>query len=238
LDEATTCITEQLVDDKLLPEDSIIENSILVRSSKGRNRRCTLSPTSAKRMMLSALDDESKEFSMDVSSCDDKALTDQAGQCGDDLLAVEDVSPPQSPLRGVLHREEIDDAHRVISALDDILNSPRLAVDETEEEKYSLDVEEVDLKTCVKEISPPVFVVDIAVVVQKNIGNLTPTPITSEIETEDVDLMSSAEDIELRARDRYMYRMQQAEWRYVWEIASGEAARSARSKAMSSSSYR
>jgi hypothetical protein len=31
-------------------------------------------------------------------------------------------------------------------------------------------------------------------------------------------------DVEQRAKERYMFRMQQAEWKYLWELSSGEAA--------------
>lgn len=60
----------------------------------------------------------------------------------------------------------------------------------------------------------------------------TTTTVTTSISTNisNTIKIEPVEGVEDRAFKRYVFRMQQAEWKYVWEVASAEAAMHAREK--------
>ena len=190
------------------------------RHSHMRSRRGTLSPRSAKQMMLEVIDDD----------CDD-------------LISTDDPASPFSIDSVVMDKKNAENTDSEASDVEPIV----VEVCESEDTEIAIiDIEAVSNAECTTNIEikvdftpesgPPL---DTTNSVDDEDSRSLTSPSLSRNEAlstsygsspvNKIEVASDASDstaaiAEERARERYMFRMQQAEWKYLWEIASYEAA--------------
>ena len=199
-------------------------DSELDRRPSARSRRGTLSPRSAKQMMLEVIDDEGS----DGDGSGGSIVTSEVIEC------VETEEELTKPIESTISKV-FDSSDLVAVTVDELLKSPVLTKKEELFEQV-LDLPSLprdDTHNDVPQLSPtlpldnlapsdPEVGLDGEINVKINTEQNKIAGGLSEQDNFAIELSSA--QVEERARERYMFRMQQAELKYLWEIASWEAA--------------
>lgn len=183
-----------------------------------RGRRGTLSPRSAKQMMLEVIDDDSDDT---IHTTDDSASFGAPDSVGMEKGSVESTISPEeasgtktSSLDGepiVVAASELGDSKTLTSI--EVLAPKTSESNSSQDSTASVDNEDSQSVSLPSLPMSDCFPISPGSELREGVN---------ELEKSSAEL--TAAGAEERARERYMFRMQQAEWRYLWEIASWEAA--------------